>query len=306
MVVKRLPPPKKKIRPTSPHSHSQVFFLFLNMGMGVWMCVYQLLIARSLWPRSTKKLALTIAGAVLALDAALHLSAPAFGLNMRSNYYVLLAAWLCGFVVLACTSTGLVRATKDATDGLRLFAIMLVAGCVITVYYIIMTRVVTRRALGKPAQLLFTRLVFHTAVWEGVTTIFAHLARYIANPAPLASSALFIWPAMYRGVYGRFLLATLDTAGSVAVLNVQLALVGVAARVAARASGATGVKWGYGSAAAAAVEVEPSVAATRATRRALASLAELCGIVCTAAMYTFGRVSREFVKHRSGFGFQNG
>ena len=109
---------------------------------------------------------------------------------------------------------------------------------------------------------------------------------------------------MYKGVYGRFLLATLDTAGSVAVLNVQLALVALAGRVASRATGAVLVSPSYGKAAAEAVEVEPSVCATRGTRRALAALAELCGIVCTAAMYTFGRVSREILGgKRGGRGF---
>lgn len=268
------------------------------------MGLYQLLIARSLWPGATPRRALAAAAAAIALDAALHLSAPALHLQMRSNWYVLCLAWLACFAVLAATSTGLTRATRDATDGLRLVAAMLTAGAVITVFIIIMTRVITRRALGKPAQLLFVRLVFHTAVWELITRVFAHLARYIGSVTPLATGALFIWPAMYRGVYGRFLLATLDTAGSVAVLNVQLALVGLAGRVAARATGAGGVAASYGRAAAEAVECEPSVASTRATRRALAALAEVCGVVATAAMYTFGRVSRE--RERGGRGVGGG
>lgn len=257
------------------------------------MGIYQLLIARSLWPRSMTKRTIAVATTALLIDVAIHLSAPAFRITMRSNYYVFFVAWVLLFFVLLPTSLGLARATRDGTDALRHFWIMIVSAVIITVFYLVMGRVVTRRALGKPAQLLFTRLVFNTAVWEGLKVLFAHLARYIANPTPLAAAALFIWPSAYQGVYGRFLLATLDTAGSVAVLNVQLALIGLAARVASRASGAVGVSLSYGAAAAAAVEVEPSVAATRATRRALNSLFELAGIVSTAAVYTFGRVSRE-------------
>ena len=50
----------------------------------------------------------------------------------------------------------------------------------------------------------------------------------------MSLSVLFVWPSMYRGVYGRFLLSQLDTAGNVAVLNVALAFVGLAGRVASR------------------------------------------------------------------------
>ena len=160
--------------------------------------------------------------------------------------------------------------------------------------------VVTRRAFSKPLQLLGTRLIFHTGVWDAVDLAFQHLSRYIVirsgiykTPA-MSLSVLFVWPSMYRGVYGRFLLSQLDTAGNVAVLNVALAFLGLAGSVAGRPEagpcwarmycgpcrgGRRGVG-GYGE--------------VRAAKRYMDFLAEITGIVCAASVYTFGVVSREF------------
>lgn len=98
---------------------------------------------------------------------------------------------------------------------------------------------------------------------------------------------------MYRGVYGRFLLSQLDTAGNVAVLNVALAFLGLAGRVASRPAAGALLSRMYGERVSAGAEASDSLGETRAAKRYMDFLAELTGIVCAAAVYTFGVVSRE-------------
>ena len=43
-----------------------------------------------------------------------------------------------------------------------------------------------------------------------------------------------MWPAMYRSIYGRFLLLQLDSASIVAVLSVLLSILSVASRLCSR------------------------------------------------------------------------
>ena len=258
-----------------------------------WTAVYPIIIARSLWPSTARGKPLALAWGFAALFAALVLAAPALRLSLGSNVYYFAVPWPVVQVIMWCMSFCLVRATGDRTDVARYIATMMLAGAVINVYMVLMSRIVTRRALAKPVQLLLTRLVFHTAIWETVVLFFSHFARFVGSVAPLATSPLYLWPFMYKAIYGRFLLATLDTAGSVAVLNLIVAFIGLATRVASRSTGAVLVKASYGATAAEAVEGDPAVASARAAKRALAFLAEMCGILCTAAVFTFGRVSRE-------------
>lgn len=163
----------------------------------------------------------------------------------------------------------------------------------------ILSSVVTRRAFSKPLQLLGTRLVFHTGVWYAVDLAFQHLSRYIVasrgiftTPA-MSLSVLFVWPSMYRGVYGRFLLSQLDTAGNVAVLNVVLAFLGLAGRVASRPEAGALLSKMYSERAAAGAEASRALGEVRAAKRYMDFLAEITGIVCAASVYTFGVVSRE-------------
>ena len=163
----------------------------------------------------------------------------------------------------------------------------------------ILFSVVTRRAFSKPLQLLGTRLIFHTGVWNSVDLAFQHLSRYIVTskgpfrtPA-MSLSVLFVWPSMYRGVYGRFLLSQLDTAGNVAVLNVALAFVGLAGRVASRPEAGALLSKMYSDRAAAGAEASSALGEVRAAKRYMDFLAEITGMVCAASVYTFGVVSRE-------------
>ena len=168
--------------------------------------------------------------------------------------------------------------------------------------------VVTRRAFSKPLQLLGTRLIFHTGVWDAVDLAFQHLSRYIVNsgagifktPA-MSLSVLFVWPSMYRGVYGRFLLSQLDTAGNVAVLNVALAFLGLATRVAGRPAGGALLSRMYSDRAAAGAEASGAIGEVRAAKRYMDFLAEITGIVCAASVYTFGVVSRECLRKVGSF-----
>lgn len=47
-------------------------------------------------------------------------------------------------------------------------------------------------------------------------------------------AVLWMWPAMYRSIYGRFLLLQLDSASIVAVLSVLLSILSVASRLCSR------------------------------------------------------------------------
>lgn len=136
-------------------------------------------------------------------------------------------------------------------------------------------------------------------MWDAVDLAFQHLSRYIVlskgifkMPA-MSLSVLFVWPSMYRGVYGRFLLSQLDTAGNVAVLNVALDFLGLAGRVASRPAAGALLSKMYGDRVAAGAEASDSLGETRAAKRYMDFLAEITGIVCAAAVYTFGIVSRE-------------
>ena len=199
--------------------------------------MYPIIIARSLWPSTARGKPLALAWGFAALFAALVLAAPALRLSLGSNVYYFAVPWPVVQVIMWCMSFCLVRATGDRTDVARYIATMMLAGAVINVYMVLMSRIVTRRALAKPVQLLLTRLVFHTAIWETVVLFFSHFARFVGSVAPLATSPLYLWPFMYKAIYGRFLLATLDTAGSVAVLNLIVAFIGLATRVASRSTG---------------------------------------------------------------------
>lgn len=56
-----------------------------------------------------------------------------------------------------------------------------------------------------------------------------------AGPVPnLMQAVLWMWPAMYRSIYGRFLLLQLDSASIVAVLSVLLSILSVASRLCSR------------------------------------------------------------------------
>jgi len=138
-------------------------------------------------------------------------------------------------------------------------------------------------------------------VWYAVDLAFQHLSRYIVlsrgafkTPA-MGLSVLFVWPSMYRGVYGRFLLSQLDTAGNVAVLNVALAFVGLAGRVASRPEAGALLGKMYGGRVAAGAEASKALGEVRASKRYMDFLAEITGIVCAASVYTFGIVSRELI-----------
>ena len=50
----------------------------------------------------------------------------------------------------------------------------------------------------------------------------------------LMQAVLWMWPAMYRSIYGRFLLLQLDSASIVAVLSVLLSILSVASRLCSR------------------------------------------------------------------------
>jgi hypothetical protein len=47
-------------------------------------------------------------------------------------------------------------------------------------------------------------------------------------------AVLWLWPAMYRSIYGRFLLLQLDSSSSVALLSVLLSIMSVASRLCSR------------------------------------------------------------------------
>ena len=50
----------------------------------------------------------------------------------------------------------------------------------------------------------------------------------------LMQAVLWIWPVMYKSIYGRFLLLQLGTAGNVVVLNVLISVFNISSRLATR------------------------------------------------------------------------
>lgn len=57
-------------------------------------------------------------------------------------------------------------------------------------------------------------------------------------------AVLWLWPAMYRSIYGRFLLLQLDSSSSVAILGVLLSILSVASRLCSRKARTV---WSFGS-----------------------------------------------------------
>ena len=50
----------------------------------------------------------------------------------------------------------------------------------------------------------------------------------------LMQAVLWIWPVMYKSIYGRFLLLQLGTASNVVVLNVLISVFNISSRLATR------------------------------------------------------------------------
>lgn len=239
-----------------------------------------------------------VAGAALAAAVA---AAPALDRGIDDASYVI-APIPVGLLATLVIGHALTRATGDPLDLARWLGMMAAAAVAVLVYMIYMPEIITRRSLGKPWHLLAARMVAHPFIWTAITELFAHTGRYVGRVPPLMHATMFVWPAMYGAIFGRFLLLQLDTAGSVSALNVILALIGIVGRLGGRGC-ALPLKLVHGGRAAEAVEASAGARQLRVTRWLVGLMAEHAGIVCSAAIYTFGAVSREFLKGRERGGW---
>jgi hypothetical protein len=278
---------------------TKVFMTIVWAAMNAWLVLYMGLMGRAMFSHGfTRAHTLAVAAVGAALAAAVA-AAPALGNGLNDASYIV-ATLVTALVPTFAVGHALSRATGDRLDIVRWFAMMATAAVAVLIYQIYMPEIITRRSLGKPWHLLAARMGAHPFIWAAITEMFMHTGRYVGRTQPLMHATMFVWPAMYGAVYGRFLLAQLDTAGSVAALNVQLALVGLAGRL-----GARGVSWPlklmYGGRTAEAYEASADARQLRVTRWLVNIMAEHAGIVCSAAIYTFGAVSRALLRDFSFF-----
>ena len=271
---------------------SKIFMTCVWATMEAWLVVYVGLMGRAMFRRGLTKGHLLIVGLAGAALAAAVAAAPALGRGLDDTSYVI-APIPVGLVATLVVGHALTRTTGDPLDLARWFVMMAAAAAAVLVYMIYMPEIITRRSLGKPWHLLAARMVAHPFIWSAITELFAHTGRYVGRVPRLMHATMFVWPAMYGAIFGRFLLLQLDTAGSVSALNVQLALIGLVGRLGGRGVSYP-LKFMYGGRAAEAVEASRDARQLRVTRWVVNMMAEHAGIVCSAAIYTFGAVSREF------------
>jgi hypothetical protein len=111
-------------------------------------------------------------------------------------------------------------------------------------------------------QLLILRLLVHPMIWSTLILLFSNTVRHIgehweirsgifacirslpgldhtgAGAVPnLMQAVLWIWPVMYKSIYGRFLLLQLGTAGNIVLLNVLISVFNIGSRLATRQVG---------------------------------------------------------------------
>ena len=284
---------------------AKVFFTLLWAVFVAWIVVYVGLMGSAMFRSGLLRWHVAVvAGAGLALAAAVA-AAPALGRGLDDASYAI-APIPVGLVAALAVGHALTRTTGDPLDLARWFGMMAAASLALVVYKIYMPEIITRRSLGRPWHLLAARLVAHPFIWAAITALFAHTGRYVGRVPALMHATMFVWPAMYNSIYGRFLLLQLDTAGSVSALNVMLALVGLAGRLGGRGVSIP-VKLMYGGRAAEAAEAGSDARQLRVTRWLVDMMAEHAGIVCSAAIYTFGAVSRELSRRgRGGEGRKRG
>jgi hypothetical protein len=102
---------------------------------------------------------------------------------------------------------------------------------------------------------------------------------------------MYIFPMMYRAFFGRFLLLQLSGAGSVGLLNVMLALMGVISRLGSRSVGGIVLTLMYGSRTAEAIQATTEMNQIRHSMAFARMISEYSGILCSATMYTFAKIS---------------
>ena len=283
---------------------AKAFMVAVWAVLEAWLVVYLGLMARAMFRRGLGRAhyaTVALAGAALAAAVA---AAPALGRGLDDTVYVI-APIPVGLVATLVIGHALARSTGDPLDTARWLAMMAAAAAAVLIYMIYMPDIITRRSLGKPWHLLAARLGAHPFIWAAIAELFAHTARYVGRTPPLMHATMFVWPAMYAAIFGRFLLLQLDTAGSVTALNVQLALIGLVGRLGGRGVSYP-LKWMYGGRAAEAYEAGADARQVRVTRWAVNLMAEHAGIVCSAAIYTFGAVSREFEREKKKRGKREG
>ena len=132
-------------------------------------------------------------------------------------------------------------------------------GCHWAIFTSALFRLVTSRTSIN--ELLILRLLIHPTIWSMLVVLFSNTVRHIgAQVYPLLffvqdsprgwqsrrvmsstgavpnlmQAVLWIWPVMYKSIYGRFLLLQLGPTSNVVALNVLMSVFNVASRLSSR------------------------------------------------------------------------
>ncbi|KAK9830977.1 hypothetical protein WJX81_004646 [Elliptochloris bilobata] len=181
------------------------------------------------------------------------------------------------------------RFTRCRVDALRWLVLFLLCSLADFLYFRVMPLVVTART--QPWQLLVLRLAVHPAIWGVISALFSHTLQHIGPVPNLMQAVLWMWPAMYRSIYGRFLLLQLDSASSVAVLSVLLSILSVASRLCSRQGSSLAFRLLHGTRTAEAMAATSAASQIRLAEVFASTIAEHAGIVAAAAIFSIGHVS---------------
>ncbi|KAK9840882.1 hypothetical protein WJX84_012114 [Apatococcus fuscideae] len=235
------------------------------------------------WQESALILAATIATGTAVLVKSLvdnlYLDAPLY-------YYLSLP----GSVLVVIIGGGAAaRHSGHRLNQLRWFILFMAASAVVTVYILIIPRIVTLQA--SSSQLLLVRAIVHPLIWSIMTQLLLHTARHLGPLPDLMIVVFACFIDIYKSVFGRFLLLQLSGVGSVLLLNVLLALLDIVGRLASRTQGFLMLKSMYGNRTAEAISALPEMDATRLAMRLSHTMTDHAGIVAASAILSFARVS---------------
>ncbi|KAK9803448.1 hypothetical protein WJX73_002248 [Symbiochloris irregularis] len=267
----------------------KLVFLAFWLVQQLWYMGFPAVLAYAMMPawfrRSDKLwiwlLIVATATAVLVLAAGLN---KALNTPLQFCYLVPL-----GLALLMVAASIIRRYSNDDVNFLRWSVLMIIAAMVAALYIIIFPKLITKRATA--GQLLLLRLVFHPLIWKLMTLLFTHTARHIGTVPNLMQTALYMWPAMYSSIYGRFLLLQLSGVGDVLVLNIVLSLYDIVVGLSTRHSGYLLLRVMYGERTAEAMLATQLMNQIRMAELVGFMVCEHAGILCAAAVFSFGRIT---------------
>ncbi|CAL8467812.1 g7350 [Coccomyxa elongata] len=216
------------------------------------------------------------------------IGAPLGHYDLNNTLLVILPSIVTAGVTIT-TAFASARHTGNKVDAARYLCMFLMGGVVVYIYSFLMPTLVTSRTSIN--QLLILRLVVHPTIWSILIVQFSNTVRHIGAVPNLMQAVLWIWPVMYKSIYGRFLLLQLGNTSNIMVLNVLISVYSVAGRLASRQGSGMLLQLMYGTRTAEAISATNTMNQIRLAELFASTIAEHAGIVAASAVYSFGRVS---------------